>query len=93
MSEPDRSKDYSPEERACPLLPIRHVLPASEVLLRISQAGEDLMLLQFDDEFHAEFIASRIVEWAVEAFGDGLVRTPEDFGLQGEQPTHPKLLL
>lgn len=27
-----------------------------------------------------------------QVFGEALVRTPEEFGLQGEQPTHPQLL-
>ncbi len=30
--------------------------------------------------------------WWAELFGNGLVRTPEDFGLKGDRPTHPELL-
>ncbi len=30
--------------------------------------------------------------WWGELFGSGLVRTPEDFGIKGEAPTHPELL-
>lgn len=46
-------------------------------------------LVDPDNPLTARVIANHL--WQI-AFGEGLVRTPEDFGLQGEAPTHPDVL-
>jgi hypothetical protein len=42
-----------------------------------------------DNALTTRVLANRIWQWH---FGRGIVRTPNDFGLQGSRPTHPELL-
>ncbi len=46
-------------------------------------------LVSRENPLTARVIVNRM--WA-EIFGEGIVSTPEDFGIKGERPTHPELL-
>lgn len=76
-----------PGERVEPAVP-QSVLPWPN---QRTQSRLDLAkwLVDDDNPLTARVVVNQL--WQL-CFGAGLVRTPEDFGLQGELPTHPQLL-
>ncbi len=82
-----RGEFTQPKERVEPaVLSVLHPLPAVAPRDRLSFAR---WLVARDNPLTARVVVNRA--WAA-FFGRGLVKTTEDFGLQGEAPTHPELL-
>ena len=83
----------SPGAEIGPALP--HLLPGGgpiDVPAKKSEGRRTALarwLVAKENPLPARVLANRIWQWH---FGKGLVRTPNDFGVQGEPPTHPELL-
>lgn len=83
----DRGDYSSPAEQVYPDVP-KSILPMPDSLPR-NRLGLAKWLLHPDHPLTARVAVNRY--WQL-FFGKGLVRTAEDFGNQGEMPSHPELL-
>jgi len=82
-----RGEYLQPLERVEPGTPeVLHPFPSDRPRNRLEFAR---WLVSPDNPLTARVVVNR--EWAL-FFGRGLVKTVEDFGVQGEVPTHPELL-
>ncbi|MBL9190478.1 MAG: PSD1 domain-containing protein [Opitutaceae bacterium] len=81
----NRGNFLDPGERVTPGTP--EILPGA--LAGGTRLDLARWLVSADNPLVARVTVNR---WWQEFFGHGLVRTPEDFGIKGEAPTHPALL-
>jgi hypothetical protein len=89
-----RGNPYEPLDEVSPAVPAILAaepvafLPADEFTSR-RRLSLARWLAAPENPLTARVIVNRVWQWH---FGEGLVRTPNDFGLSGERPTHPELL-
>ncbi len=82
-----RGNVKTPGDPVQPATPaVLHPLPKDALPDRLGLAR---WVVSCDNPLAARVMVNR---WWAEFFGTGIVATPEDFGLQGELPTHPELL-
>jgi hypothetical protein len=83
----NRGEFLQPKERALPA--VLSMLPALESDLPRNRLGLARWLVSGSNPLTGRVIMN--YQWAA-FFGKGIVRTVEDFGYQGERPSHPELL-
>jgi hypothetical protein len=89
-----RGELNKPQEVVEPAFPAVLVPKGENISARAFQPGNRRAVLarwmtSRNNPLVARVLANRVWGWH---FGQGIVRTPNDFGSQGEEPTHPELL-
>src|SRR5579859_3781111 len=89
-----RGELSKPLELVAPALPAifavdKHLFDPASAPPRQRRAVFARWLVSEQNPLTARVLVNRVWAWH---FGQGLVRTPNDFGSQGERPTHPELL-